>query len=182
GGFIVLGFDDRGVLVGQHRRRLERHQPGEQRQRVRDGAKVALALGTLQCAPRLLDHRGHRDLGQVQVAAVCASDELLEGPVEPGRVDGDRGGTRFLPLHRYMVRTPGVPGSAPAPSSRSSAARVSAASVVLPDISRAISVTRSEPDTVAALATGPPGRSSFVIIRWEAARAAISGRWVIAIT
>ena len=55
GGLIVLGLDHRRVLVGQHRRRLERDQPGEQRQRVGDGAEVALTLRALERAPRLLD-------------------------------------------------------------------------------------------------------------------------------
>src|ERR1022692_2192038 len=149
---LVLRLDDGGVLVGQHRRRLEGDQPGEQRQGVRDGAEVALTLGGLECAPCLLDDRAHRQLGQIEVAPVCSGNEFLEGPVEPRGVHGDRGGARFLPLHRYMVRTPGLPRSPRAPSSRSSAARINAASVVLPDMSRAISLTRSSSVTAAAVA------------------------------
>src|SRR6202007_2678199 len=95
----------------------------------------------------LIHHRAHRQLGEVEVAAIGPSNQLLEAPVEPRGVPRDRGGPRFLPLHGYMVRTPGVPRSPLAPSSRSSAARVSAAWVVLPDISRAISRTRSSPET-----------------------------------
>ncbi len=127
GGLVVLGLDHGGVLVGQHRRRLECDQPGEQGQRVGDGTKIPLALRALERVPRVVNDAADRHLGQVEVAAIRSGDELLEAPVESRCVHDDRAGARFLPLHRYMVRTPGVPRSPLAPSSRSSSARVRAA-------------------------------------------------------
>jgi len=71
--------------------------------------------------------------------------------VNPG-VDGDHGCARFLPLHRYMVTEAGGAPIAARSLFEESAARINAASVVLPDISRAISCTRSSSVTTAAVA------------------------------
>ena len=139
GGAVVLFLDGVDVLVGQHCRRLEGDEAREQREGVGNAPEIAITLRVGQRAPRFGDDIAHRHRGEVDVTAVGPSDEFLEGPVKPGCVHHDRGGSRVLPLHRYMVRRPGVALSRPVPSSSNSAARARAASVLRPDISRAIS-------------------------------------------
>ena len=182
-GLIVLGLDDRRVLVGEHRRRLERDEPGEKRQRVGDAAEVALALGALEGASCLLDHGAHGQLGEVDVAAIGFGDELLERSMEPRGVHGDRTGARVLPLHRYMVRTPGVPPSPPsALFEELGCSRERSLGRPARHQARDLANPVATADRVRRRLRSARADHACVMVRCAAARAAISGRCVIAIT
>ena len=175
------GSIDGGFLFGQHRRRLERDQPGEQAETRRRRPKIPLPLRASSAfrasSTTLLTDISVRSRSPRFARATSSSrlpwnpgaSTVIEAAPESSRCIATWYGRRGYPDRRsHPLRG--------APQLASEQPESSCPNQIVRSRGRLRTGHRG------SRRRGPPVRSSFVMVRWATARAAISGRWVIAIT